>query len=87
MLGTFLAIVFVNPLYAKTQVSIGIGVPLFYPAPDFRYDDGYYYRKHDHHYYHYDEDRHGWHYGRNHQEGMREESRREKNEKRHHGRH
>ena len=53
-----------------------VETPLFYPRADFRFDNDGYYRTHEGHYYHYDKDRDGWHYGRNHEEGVRFESRR-----------
>lgn len=48
--------------------------PVFFPAPEFHFDNGYY-RTNEGHYYHYDHDRDGWHYGRNHREGVRYEER------------
>ncbi|MBF0493433.1 MAG: hypothetical protein HQM15_11725 [Deltaproteobacteria bacterium] len=83
MLGSFLVVaVLASPLHARAaDVRIGIGLPLFYPEPEFRYDQGYY-RTRDNHYYHYDEDRRGWHYGRSHKEGLKEEERRLKRQDR-----
>ncbi|GEM_PF-3183169 len=88
VLGSFLAItVLVSPIAARAGVTIEIGgPPIFYPAPDFQYDRGYY-RTYDHHYYHYEADRSGWYYGRNHEEGLREEKRRAKHHHHDNGNH
>ena len=66
-----------NGVAQADGVRVVVPLPMFYPTPQFRYDNGYY-RTNEGHYYHYDRDRDGWHYGRNHGEGERYERRHER---------
>jgi hypothetical protein len=56
--------------------------PIFIPHAEFNFSDGGYYTTKEGRRYHFDKDDNRWHYGRTHEEGKREESRREKMEHR-----
>ena len=52
--------------------------PVFVPHAEFNFGDGGYYTTKEGHRYHFDKEESKWHYGKTHQEGVREEQRREK---------
>jgi hypothetical protein len=56
--------------------------PIFIPHVEFNFGDGGYYTTKEGRRYHFDRDDNRWHWGRTHNEGRREEERREKMEHR-----
>ena len=56
--------------------------PVSVPHAEFNFGDGGYYTTKEGHRYHFDREENKWHYGKTHQEGVREEQRREKLEHR-----
>ena len=56
--------------------------PVFVPHAEFNFGDGGYYTTKEGRRYHFDRDDNRWHWGRTHEEGRREEQRREKMEHR-----
>jgi hypothetical protein len=73
-----------GPVYAAS-IDVHIGDPVYIPADQFIYDG--YYRTRDGRYYYYDNDHRAWHWGRDHDEGRRWESRRERWMREHHENH